>query len=168
MNYNYLTMANEEKHEEVKKRIAKYREAGQMLPIITEVLKKFDGKVFNCRLEKALQEATGNRIFCKNEYGRSICIYYYFCSYTITLASLPIEKALTDNKRINAAALIEDAQQRSKNFFVRACRIETQEPQVEEIKKRIEQLQKAVEALMNPLDYDLREIYGLHYSLRNS
>ena len=50
-------------------RIKLYREAATYAPALIKVFNSFDGKVFNCKLEKALQEAIPNKyIHVRKEY----------------------------------------------------------------------------------------------------
>lgn len=157
----------EEKAAAVTARIKEYNKAASILPELVKVLKAFDGKVYNCRLEKALQEALKIRVYVKKT-DYNIDIHYYGeDNQWITLACAKLADALKDGKRINSAAFIEDAEKRRNEFLKRACRIEVQAPQVEEIKKRVKQLEKILDALTGSLDYDLRDIYGIHYQIRN-
>lgn len=164
---NFLT--EEQKAEEVKKRIEGYRSAAQYYITIKSVLEKFDGKVFNCKLEKALQEATGLHIYANKRY-RNLEIYFYNsqCSNrTMSFVGLDLDTALTDGKRINAKAIIDDLLRNCQDFQKRAYRLEMQMKQVDAVRERVKQLESALHALTSPLDYELKEIYSLNYTLRN-
>ena len=62
------------------KTAAAHREAAALFPAIRKTFESFDGKVFNCRLEKALQEATGRRVFVRKD-SYSLEVYAWFNDY---------------------------------------------------------------------------------------
>ena len=164
---NFLT--EEQKAEEVRKRIEGYRSAAEYYPTIKKVIENFDGKVFNCRFEKALQEATGLHIYANKRY-RNLEIYFYNsqCSNrTMSFVGLDLDTALTDGKRINVKNINDDLLKHCQDFQKRAYRLETQVKQVDEVRARIKQLESALHALTGPLDYELKDIYSLNYTLRN-
>ena len=147
--------------------IADLRETADLYPVIAKVLQAYDGKVFNCRLQKALQDATGARIFAEKK-TKFIEIYIYTSRQREcrTLATLSID-AMQDGKRINAAAFIEDARERRAKHLQRAAQIAQQVQQAQQIKDQVLQLQKALQAITEPLAWEVREIYGLNYRITN-
>ena len=46
----------EEAHKAARNRAKYYRTATDLIPTVNQILKDFDNKVYNCRLEKALKE----------------------------------------------------------------------------------------------------------------
>lgn len=142
-----------------------YRAAAGLFPAIRNVLEQFDGKMLNCRLEKALQEATGRRVYVKKEYNR-VEVYYYGTTYTgssyITLAQIPLD-ALPDGKRIPAALLVKSAREQRERHLKDAAALETTAENMEAIKQQIKYFIDQANKLSNGLPYELRDIYGIKY-----
>lgn len=157
----------EEAHKEAHQRANNYRTATSYIPTITKILKDFDNKVYNCRLEKALKEATDNRVFChKSDY--SLEIYTYpekGYSYRVNLAYIKIE-ALKEGKRIPADNLIESLQSHRETLLKTAYEIESNIEQMAQVKAYIEQTKEKLEQYCRSFNTDLRDIYGLPYCVR--
>ena len=85
-----------------------YRNAAGYINTVAQIIRQFDGKVYNCRLDKALKEATEGRVFCnRNQYLFEIYTYpesHY--SFHIGLANIKAED-LTEGKRIPADKIIK-------------------------------------------------------------
>lgn len=161
--YGDIEAANKEAHE----RAESYRTAAGYILAITKVLKDFDGKVYNCRLDKALQAATDNRVYVDKT-------QYYFQIYTwnrhnyshhITLASIKPED-LTEGKRIPADKLIESLKEHRESLLKKAYAIETNIDQMPQIKEYIRQTKEKLESYCRSFPDDLRDIYGLPYCVR--
>lgn len=142
------------------KQIEYYKEAASLAPMIIKVINQFDGKMFNIKLEKALREAVPDKyIHAKKEY-RNIVIGYYNKSEHFTLASIPIDK-LTDGKRIPANILIEDARKRQEGFLKRANDYKLAYENIDITLKQLEQLKSTIKAIINPIPYELLDVYRL-------
>lgn len=140
---------------------AAHREAADLFPAIRKVFEQFDGKVFNCRLEKALQESTGKRIYvCKRDY--LIEVYIYLDSYRgntqYTLATLKPEE-LKDGKRIPAAVLIKSARERRETHLKEAAALEAAPDTVPEIVQHIQYFITQANKLVDSLPYSVRDMY---------
>ena len=124
----------EEAHKEARKRAADYRAAATLIPAVIKVLRTFDNKVYNCRLEKALKEATENRVYChKGDYTMEIYTYpegNY--SHHITLASVKAED-LPEGKRIPADKLIESTHHYREKILSDAYEIESNIEQMAQV-----------------------------------
>ena len=139
------------------------REAAALFPEMRKVFEQFDGKVFNCRLENALREATGRRVFVK-KCDYSIEVYTYLNDYRgnswYTLAFVKCE-LLKDGKRIPAAAFIESAREYREKHLKEAAQMdeapETAPELVQHIKYFIDQANK----LIDSLPYSVRDMYGI-------
>ena len=157
----------EEANKEARNRANDYRTAAGYIPEITKIIKDFDGKVYNCRLDKALQAATNNRVFVsKTEYNFSIYTYprnHY--SFHITLACIPAD-ALTDGKRIPADKIIESFKEHRETVLKNAFEIESNIDQMEQVRAYISQTKEKLEAYCRSFNNDLRDIYGLPYCVR--
>lgn len=164
---NYYTI--EEANKTAQNRVNDYREAANYITTVIKVLKTFDNKVYNCRLEKALKEATNNKVFCsKTNY--TLQIYTYTgnnYSYHVTLASIKASD-LIDNKRIPADKLIESSKQYRESLLAKAYDIETNIDQMAQVKAYIEQTKNKLENFCRSFNSDLRDIYNIPYCIRTN
>ncbi len=149
-----------EQDKEADSLIKAYRDAAGLLPIIRKVLVQFDGKVFNCRLEKALQEASGQYIHAKMEY-KNLRLYTYYRWQYITLAECPISE-MKDGKRINADKLIESATERRTGLLQTAADIERTKARADEINAQIAQIEKLLDSVTANICSEAKSIYGLY------
>lgn len=140
-----------------------HRNAAQLFPAIRKTLEQFDGKVFNCRLEKALQEATGCRVYAKKS-KYSIDIYTYISDYRgnswYTLARLKNED-LKDGKRIPAAAFISSAREYREKHLQEAAELEAAPDTVPEMAEHIRYFIAQANKLVDSIPYVIRDMYGL-------
>lgn len=159
----------EEAHEAARNRAQDYRSATYLIPTVIKILNQFDNKVYNCRLEKALKEATNNRVFCdKSQY--SLQIYTYpegSYSHHITLASVKTED-LPEGKRIPADKLIESTHSYREKYLALAFDIESNINQMAQVTAYIEQTKNKLEAFCRSFNTDLRDIYNIPYCIRTN
>lgn len=159
----------EEANKEALTRIEAYRTAAGYVPGVTRILKEFDNKVYNCRLTKALEAATNNRVHAeKTEYN--LCVYTWpehGFSYRITLATIPVSE-MTDRKRIPADKLISSMREKRECLPRKAYDLETNMNQVGNIKAYVSETIEKLETYLRSLPEDLRDIYGLPYYIRTS
>lgn len=143
------------------KTAAAHREAAALFPAIRKVFEAFDGKVFNCRLEKALREATGRRVFVKKS-DYSIEVYTYLDDYRgsswYTLAFVKCED-LKDGKRIPAAAFIDSARSNREKHLKEAAQMEAAPDTVPELVQHIKYFIDQANKLIDSLPYSVREMY---------
>lgn len=154
-------------NKEAQRRADNYRTATAYIPTISKIIKDFDNKVYNCRLEKALKEATENRVFCDKN-GYTLEIYTYpknGYSYRVTLAKIPI-KDLKDGKRIPADKILKSFQEHRETLLKKAYEIETQIDQMQYVKAYIEQTKEKLEKYCRSFNTDIRDIYGIPYCVR--
>lgn len=152
----------EERDKEAMKHIKALKECAGLFALIKPVLQDFDGKCFNCRLEKALQDRTGKRIYAKKQY-RYIYIYTYDrINQQRTLAQIALDE-MPDEKRIPAEKLIASAREKRESFLKEANEIKKTMENAEMIKAQMMQLEKALKNLSDSVkSYTAREIYGLN------
>ena len=154
----------EEANAEAAKKAALYREAASYYPTLVKVFKQFDKKVYNCRLEKALMDATGKRVFCSKEYS-CINVHFYDRGNRITLAYLNY-KDMPDEKRINAAKLIESAQSCREELLKQAYDIDTYIETIPALKAYLNEMKTKLEKQLSKIPSDIRDIYGLPHYIR--
>lgn len=135
------------------------RQAAALYPMIAEVVRAFDGKVYNCRFERALQERTGARIIC-HKYTKGIGAYIYEHGEQITLCWFNIED-MTDGKRIPAAKVLEDARDRRQTLLQDAASMERTMQEVDAIKTDLRHLQDMHDAILRRVPYSAKDIYDI-------
>ena len=156
----------EEKQKAAKAYSDGYRNAAGLYAAIKPVIESFDGKVYNCRFEKALQQIPGQKIYTEKRHTK-INIYTYTQpgNRCVTLARQDIKE---DDKRprICAADLLDDARETRASLLKRAAGIDAVRENAESIKRQINELQKALAGIINKYDYEGLDIYDLRYYLR--
>lgn len=154
--------------EAIQEKVAIYREAASFYQDLRKVFTDFDGKVFNCRLQKALNEQIHGKeirhVFAEKRY-QNLNIGFYHHGNQITLATVT-ENEMPDGKRIPGSKLIESAQSKREYLLKQAADIERYSEQVPAIKQQIEYLDKQLENIVNKIPYEVRDIYGLNYHVR--
>lgn len=155
-------------NKKAQQRIDNLRSAADMATKITKVIEQFDGKVYNCRFDKALKEAVGNRIRTEKRYTLLAIYTWPDTSYdSITIATLDISD-MQDGKRINAEKLIESTRKYREDLLRKAYEIETGmtfAPQIQDyIRQSIDKLNKYLDTIPS----DIRDIYGLPWSVRTN
>lgn len=159
--------STEEQQKDLNSRIESYRAAAALAPIVIKVLKTFDNKVYNCRLDKAIREATDNKIGVYNQYGFISIYATYTTNYNhINLATFRIEDL--KNKRIDAEKLIEQAKTAREQLLKKAYEIETLSGQADNIREYIRQTIEKLESMCKDLPDDIREIYNIPYAIRTN
>ena len=123
--------SREEQDKRVKTEVAARREAAAAFPFIRPVLQQFNGKVYNCRFEKALQEAAEGkapgRVYArKDDYWVTVNYYpstgHVGTAYGLTLCQMKTE-ALIDGKRLDGKALDDSLRNAAPRFSVRRRRL---------------------------------------------
>ena len=145
------------------KTAAAHREAAALFPAIRKTFEAFDGKVLNCRLEKALQESTGRRVYVKKS-DYSVEVYTYVSDYHgyswYSLAHIKSEE-MKDGKRIPAAALINSARNYREQHLKDAAKLEDAPDTVPETIQHIKYFVEQANKLIADLPYSVRDIYHI-------
>ena len=159
--------STEERQKDLNNRIESYRQAAAQVPQIIKTLKQFDGKVYNCRLDKALKEATNGKVGVYNQYG-FISIYACYTTnyHHINFATFRLEDL--ENKRINADKLIEQVKAARENLLDKAYKVETYSEQADNIREYVKQSIEKLESICKSLPDDIREIYNIPYTIRTN
>jgi len=159
--------STEERQKDLNNRIESYRQAAAHVPQIIKTLKQFDGKVYNCRLDKALREATNGKVGVYNQYG-FISIYACYTTnyHHINFATFRLEDL--ENKRINAEKLIEQVKAARESLLDKAYKVETYSEQADNIREYVKQSIEKLESICKSLPDDIREIYNIPYTIRTN
>lgn len=145
--------------------IKAYRDAAALYPKIKKVIQSFDKKVFNKRLEAALQNETGARVYIENRPNMiDVHVYGGPRSTWITLAILSKDDFI-DRKRINAEKLIGSLTENRNRLLQMAARYEKQIDEIEQVKEQIKQIKKLLNDVLEPYDYTMRDLYGINIRL---
>lgn len=144
--------------------IRSYRDAAALYPAIKKVVQSFDKKVYNKRLQTAIQEATGARVYIENRPNMIDIHMYGPHSNWITLGIL-LKEDMQDGKRINAEKLIESLTDNRNKLLQTAARYEQQIKEIDQVKEQIKQLKHLLCNVLEPYDYTMRDIYGINAKL---
>ena len=136
------------------------RKAAQLFPSVRKVLENFDGKVYNIRLQRAIQEETGDHIYTEERYNRVYIYIYGTAGRQYTIAALDRED-MEDGKRINAKKMIESAREYRESHLKKAYQLEQQAAQIITIKEQVKQIEQLLKSVTCKLDYEIRDIYGI-------
>ena len=148
-----------------------YRKTAAAFPIVRRVIESFNGKCFNCRLNNALKEAIsqeipGSYIYCEKKNERALSINYCVPGANgsrgwQSICWIPVEKAFTDGKRINAAAIIDAMREKRAELLKKAYDIEETGRNAESIKAQLEQIKSAYNHIVDSIPYEAREEYKI-------
>ena len=170
MNLNYQT--REAQDAAAAREAEERREAAATFPLVREVVQQFAGKVYNCKFEKALQEALRDKapgsIYARKD-SYYVNVEYYPAARInghFTLCSMKI-KDLIDGKRIDGKALEESLKARRESLLQEAAAIEEQAANADVYRQQIEDLQRRLEHITGGICYTVRDIYSLDYRIRN-
>lgn len=186
----YIT-DNEAKKSLVELEVANRKYVLTLYDRIIEVVKKFDGKVLNKRLENALKEIDDNlsanveygnslyiKLYCRNDMvrGSSSCYYItnreiYLNSYAVTLDNKRDSNSIIVydekfNMRLNADTLIEKLVNRRKDIEKEIAEIEEKHSKVEEYEHTLETLREQITKTCNEIPAVIKDYYSLQYDVR--
>ena len=166
---NILYGSMEDANKQARQRVNDYKRAAELIPVIIPVIKGFDGKVYNCRFDKALKAATDNAVYVdKTDYIFTIYTYpAHNYSFHITTACIKTT-ALTDGKRIPAELLISSAQECRKDILQKAENIERMINKMPLVKEKISHSIDNLNAYLESLPADIQIIYGIPYRIHLS
>lgn len=160
-----------------------YRTIAACYPVFADVVRTFDDKVFNCKLEDALNAAFAKKfgVYTIDGHDRdfnNVCIHVQkesqwidFLIYTrhhndgYSIAFLKKDD-LKDGKRIPADKIIKSAQEKRERFLQAAAQLEKDMEQVEFYRAQISQINAMLKTVVDGIGYDARQIYGLDYYVR--
>lgn len=147
--------------EAIKAMIEELKATQAVINEVESVVMDFDGKVYNCRFEKAIKEKTSCFVILDRYYTEGITIQRINsnCS-TSTGVVVHVKKSeICDNKRINAGRLIaaidKAKQERNKKIFQLTNELTWIEGAIESINEQI----RAVNRMVNSISYEAQAIY---------
>ena len=158
--------SEEQRKEAIAKKVDLYREAAGYMPTIAKIVQSFDGKVYNCRFDKAIEAALKGKVYVYKRW-EYIHIYVLDHGHDITLASLPM-KELNESKRIPAEKFLASLRQYRDELLKKAYDIETTIDQAANIKIYAEQTIEKINALLQKIPTEVREAYNIPYGYRKN
>jgi len=171
----------EAKDKEIMKRIKARREAAAVFPYLRKTIEAFDGKVFNCRFEKALRE-DGNywsvELKRNEHYGDFLSISFCKsgeCSSRewktvcgINLGRPGGKGVVWDGKRIPAAVLIEESRKTRESLLHEAAVLEEMIEIAPVLEKQLEYFKAQIDRIVGQIPYEARSVYNLGYYVRTN
>lgn len=183
----YVCFKNEMTAERVTKlHIEKLRQAARLCDDVIEIVKRFDGKVLNVKLEKTLEKETGEHIsvgyngimahyyrdFHMEWWMRERCVpdgdgsgcVTYINPHSFQLCSIydcTEENSPVIDKRIVAANLIPSIKKQNESLLIDAGKIEDGLKHIAEWKQRTKELTERVNKLHDEIPYEIKEYYGM-------
>lgn len=160
----------EEANKEARRRVEGFRTAAAWIPVIIKVFREYDSKVFNCRFDKALEAATGNKVHAQKTDYNVLRVYGWIegYSYDVELSRQDGKKAAEAGEkiRINAEELTTAARAKYAELLTRAAEIENTMERVPQIKEYIKEQKEKLVAFFRGYNTDIRDLYGLPYYVR--
>ena len=154
---------NEDREKYIAEEVKIHRDAAACLPVLRKVATAFDGKVYNCRLQKALHEAAPEgspKMYTETGYRDQVIIYIYNKGHQLTIAELSRED-MKDGKRINAEALIESARKHRESHLKTAYELEQAAASAVQTKAMIDGLKEQIRGIMKKIPYTIRDAYNI-------
>ena len=137
------------------------RAAAGLFPALCRVFRAFDGKIYNVRLERAIQAEIG-RIYTETRNNYISVWYFSESGEHMTLASLPVPA----DKRIHAADFIQAAEDKRNEYLKEAAHMAEIIPTIETRRQQIEILKKQLDGVLADLSYTEKEIFDLQLYVR--
>lgn len=150
---------------EVKRIIGIYRNVAGHCPALCETVKAFDGKVYNKRLIAALEKATGLHIYVE-KYANHYSFELREGGEWIIIGTMMIAD-MQDGKRINAEKVKESFHEKRDKLLKEAAEMEATMGLVDDIASQIESLKHTLDGVLKPVNWRIKEIYGLNYKIVN-
>jgi len=152
----------EDQEKNARAKIAAYKEVAGYCETVCDVVKQFDGKVFNCRLQNALQ-AAGVRAWIEKRYKYlEISCFVKGISGDFTLAQIKLED-MPDGKRIPADLIIASAKSRRDIHLDRAAGLETMINEAPFIRLQLDQLKSQIDEIVSGIPGEAADIFNLYY-----
>lgn len=159
-----------------------YRTITACYPVFADVVRAFNNKVFNCRLEDALNVALAKKFGTYNIDGHerefnnvrihvqkeskwiSFLIYTRHHNDGYSIAFLKKDD-LKDGKRIPADILIKSAREKREDFLKRAAQLEHDIQMIDTYKQQLNSIIKAFDSITGNISYDAKDIYRIGYRI---
>ena len=182
----------------INKEIEVYNSYISLIPIMEEVIRKFDNKCINKKFETALDEAVNNgktgqerKFYVTTNYGYSgqfeITVRSYNDSvkeitdkeypsyykvenntYTFVIPKGDFEITDSENYRIKANEMIETIKEHIANISFSIESLKKGLDQAKEMIAEMKRIKAELEAFNNKYDFHMRDLMGVNYALRDN
>ena len=182
----------------INKEIEVYNSYISLIPIMEEVIRKFDNKCINKKFETALDEAVNNgktgqerKFYVTTNYGYSgqfeITVHSYNDSvkeitdkeypsyykvenntYTFVIPKGDFEITDSGNYRINADTMIDTIKEHAANINFSIMALKKGLAQANEMITEMKRIKAELEAFNNKYSYHLRDLMGVNFTLRDN
>ena len=181
----------------INKEIEVYNSYISLIPIMEEVIKKFDNKCINKKFQTALDEAINNgntkqrKFYVTTNYGYSgqfeITVHSYNDSvkeitdkeypsyykvenntYTFVIPKGDFEITDSGNYRINADTMIDTIKEHAANINFSIMALKKGLAQANEMITEMKRIKAELEAFNNKYSYHLRDLMGVNFTLRDN
>lgn len=181
----------------INKEIEVYNSYIALIPIMKEVIRKFDNKCINKKFQTALDEAVNNgntkqrKFFVTTNFGYSgqfeITVHSYNDSvkeisdkeypsyynvenntYTFVIPKEYFEITDSGNYRIKANEMIETIKEHAANINFSIMALKKGLAQADEMITEMKRIKSELEAFRDKYDYHMRDLMGVNYELRDN
>lgn len=165
-------LENERNREVLMRTINDYEKCVKAIPTVKEIVKRFDGKVYNKKLNDALGDAfnyekNGYHIGChKDTFDPHIIDIYLYNNGSTTLARINM-KEMPEGKRIDAAMWNAKLEKNEKYYSKKVKEIEECIPKVNEYRNQLKKLQDAALDIYKKIPSELHEAFYIGYPRLN-
>jgi uncharacterized protein YukE len=167
----------EQKKENIKKQIEALRTASKQIGKIKKVVQEFDGKIYNCRFDKAISELSDKEAglrFYTQDYYTTFAIQcstsHFYSPVTLLETYRPVKGQTQDkcicfdeNKRIKADKMIELLNNKYSEILKKAQELENALNTIETTLDQLEQIKNTYKLVADALPYQIRDVFGIKY-----
>lgn len=161
-------LENEYRSQDLMRTINDYEKCVKAIPMVKEIVKRFDGKVYNKKLDDALGDAfnyekNGYHIGChKDTFNPHIINIYLYNNSSTTLARINMKK-MPEGKRIDAAMWNAKLEENEKYYSGKVKEIEECIPKVNEYRNQLKKLQDEALEIYNKIPSELHKAFYIGY-----
>jgi len=153
---------NEDRKNRIQKMIDAKKAMLPCFPLVKKIIQDFDGKCYNCKLDKAIEEAAKaanmniyagverNSIYIRAYYDHESKYLFYFH-----------KDDLKEGKRIDAAKWFEYINAEYSRTQKEIYQMQNELLTIDDTMKQIEVLKKQIETLVEPLSWEVRDTYNI-------
>ena len=167
----------EQKKENIKKQIEALRTASRQVGKIKKVVQEFNGKVYNCRFDQAIEQLSdkeaGLRFYTQDYYTTFAiqCSTSHFYSPVALLETFRPVKGqaenkcicFDENKRIKADKMIELLNNKYSEILQKAQELENALNNIDATLNQLEQIKHTYKLVADALPYQIRDVFGIKY-----
>lgn len=149
----------------VNNRIKELREIAGIIPTLCKVFREFDGKVYNVRFDRAINDVSDRRIFVdKRSYTIDLYTFLKSSPGNITTIAQFKRKDMKDGNRIPADKVVESARSYREEYLQEAYYLESNKEQLYQAREYIRQSVDNLNKYLDSIPCVARELYKIpHY-----